>query len=272
MYIAIDIGGTKTLIAAFSDSGEILRSEKFPTSPLFHNFTEKLIATVERIAEGDVIDAIAVAAPAFIEKDTGIAKEFGNLEWENVDIISPLKEAFVQNVYIENDAKMGALGEANLGAGKGYETVLYITLSTGIGAGVTHNGELVEALEHMEGGHMVFMHEGKPTIWERFASGKAFYEEFGMKGEDDENPDHWKAWADDVALGLYDLIAVIQPEAVIIGGSMGNHYHKYHDFLHAAIQNRRSPMVEMPAIHAAQNPDNAVINGCFVLCQHHSKA
>ncbi len=271
MYIAVDIGGTKTLVAAYSEDGQILRSNKQPTDKKFDSFLKNLEAQVEKVASDDTIQAIGIAAPGLIDDETNIVKSFGNLDWENVDVVTPLKHAFTDQVFIENDAKMGALGEANMGAGEDYGTVLYITLSTGIGTGVTDAGKLVHSLRHMESGSMR-LDEDSHKIWEKYASGKAFFEEFGMYGEDDENPEHWKKWAADVALGMYDLIAIVQPNVVVIGGSMGNHIHKYHEFLHKEIQSLRTNMVDMPIIVGAQNPDEAVINGCYVTCKQQSES
>ena len=271
MYIAIDVGGTKTLVAAYSEDGQVLRSEKHPTDANFDKFMQATIVAVEAIAQGERIDAIGVASPALIDHATGVSKSFGNLDWKNVDIVSPLKEAFVDAVFIDNDAKLGALGEANMGAGQGHEKMLYLTLSTGIGVGVTINGKISEVLHDIEGGMMTFRHDGKLMIWEKFASGKAFYEEFGMRGEDDNNPDDWKEWAEDVSIGLINLISLIQPDIVVIGGSMGNHISKYHDFLQASVQAKRGATVEMPVIVGAKYPDDAVINGCYVLCKQHNQ-
>ncbi len=267
MYIAVDIGGTKTLVAIFNDDGECLRSQKHKTETNFERFMAQLIREIEAVAAEDRIDAIAVAAPALIDYDQGIAKSFGNLDWQNVDITSPLKQTFTDKVLLDNDANFGALGEANLGAGVGHETVLYITLSTGIGTGATFQGKLTPILRRSEGGMMQFPHDGKLTVWEKFASGKAFFEEYGLYGADDDKPEDWKAWAEDVALGLVEMMAIIQPNIIVIGGSMGVHIHKYHDFLQAAVQRNRGRTVDMPVIIGAKFPDTAVINGCYVACK-----
>lgn len=272
MYIAIDIGGTKTLIAAYSEDGDLLRSEKHPTEHNFDKFIHKLPTDVQQLAGDDQIAAITVAAPGLIDYETGIVKSFGNLEWSNVDIVGPLKHAITDQVFIDNDANLGALGEANLGAGQGYKTNLYITLSTGIGTGVTYDNVLSEAMRRSEGGMMKFRHDGKLVIWEKIASGQAFFKEYGKFGEDDNNPEHWSAWAEDVALGLTEMIALIQPNVVVIGGSMGEHIDKYHHFLQAAVQKNRGETVEMPIIVGAKHPSDAVINGCYVLCKQLSQA
>lgn len=267
MYLAIDIGGTKTLIAAYSEDGDILRKQKYETPPDFTTFMEKLIEQLDDVLDGERVDGIAVAAPALIDYDTQIAKRFGNLGWHDVDIVGPLKERYTDNVHIDNDANMGALGEANMGAGVSYEKMLYITVSTGIGTGVTYNGQISPALRESEGGMMKFRHEGKLMEWEDFASGRAYVQEFGKYGADDVDPKHWKEWSEDLSIGLVDLIAIIQPDIVVIGGSMGNHIHKYHDFLHEAIQSKRGVTVEMPMIIGAKHPDEAVINGCYIVCK-----
>jgi predicted NBD/HSP70 family sugar kinase len=271
MYVAIDIGGTKTLITTFTVEGDVITSVKFPTNKRFKTFLKELIEGIDGLINHERVDCIAVAIPALIDHETGIAKSFGNLDWKNVDITTSLKENYTENVYIDNDAKMGALGEANMGAGVGHETCLYVTVSTGIGIGITYQGQLDKALEDSEGGQMGFRHEGKIMRWEKFASGKAFYEEFGARGEDDNNPEHWRVWAEDLALGMNSLISVIQPDIVIIGGSMGNHLHKYHSYLHKTLQTLRGPTVKMPMIVAAKDPDNAVINGCLVVCKQHNQ-
>lgn len=272
MYIAIDIGGTKTAVAAYDENAHQLRIDKYPTNPNFQAFLKQLDEKISEIAGDDRVDAIAIGAPATIDFDTGIAKRFGNLGWENVDIVGPLKERFLNHVYIDNDANMGALGEANLGAGTGYEKMLYVTLSTGIGTGVTVNGKISPALRESEGGMMMLRNHGKLEEWEDFASGRAFVEEFGLFGKDDDNPNDWKAWAEDVSVGLVSLLAIIQPDAVVIGGSMGNFIEKYHSFLHEAVERNRGTTVDMPIILGAKDPDNAVLNGCYVVCKQQLEA
>jgi len=271
MYIAIDLGGTKTLIAAYTDEGQIIRSEKHPTEKVFHKFLEKLPETIDKVANGEQIDGIAIAAPGLINYDNNEVKTFGHLDWKNVDIVTPLQEHYGQNVHIDNDGNMGALGEANMGAGAGYEKALYVTLSTGIGTGITYKGELSPTLKESEGGMMEFMHEGKLTRWEDFASGSAFVDEFGKFGADDDDPADWQKWSENVSLGMVGLISIIQPDVIVIGGSMGVHIHKYHDFLHSEIQKLRGVTVDMPVLVGAEHPEEAVINGCYIACKQRAQ-
>ena len=267
MYIAVDLGGTKTLVAAYTNDGHLVRSHKTPTEKEFDQFIAKLPSEIKVVAEGESIEAIAVAAPGVIDYTNKLVRAFGNLSWENVDIVGPLAHSITDQVLIENDANLGALGESHMGAGIGHDTVLYITLSTGIGTGITYKGMIANVLRQSEGGMMRFYHEGQYKLWEAFASGKAFVERYGQFGRDDDNPEHWQAWAKDVALGVHELMAMLQPDVIIIGGSMGEHIHKYRDYLRAEISQSRSQTVKMPSLVGAKYPDTAVINGGYIACK-----
>ncbi len=267
MYVAIDIGGTKTLIAVFSEDGTILDSVKQPTNPIFSKFTHELKKTVESITKNVDVRAVGIAAPGRVDYESNNVLGFGNLAWHDVDIISPLQELFEVPMAIDNDANMGAVGEAVMGAGKNHATVLYITVSTGIGTGFTFNGVVDRAMAYSEGGQMHFRHDGKLTRWETFASGRAFVERFHGLGKDITDPAIWEEYAEDLSLGFGSLTAVIQPEIIVVGGSMGEHLEKYRDFLLHAMQVTRSPVIQVPKIVEATYPNEAVINGCYVVAK-----
>ena len=268
MFVAIDIGGTKTLIAVYSESGEIIERTKYPTEADFKIFINKLISEVEKITADHEVHSICIAAPGLVDSITNKVVRFGNLEWKDVDLVTPLHEAFSVPIAIDNDANLGAVGEANLGAGQNADTVLYVTISTGIGTGVTYKGFIDRAMRKSEGGQMHFRHDGHLMLWEHFASGKAFVDRFHAFGKEVTDEKIWKEYAEDISLGMGSLMAVIQPDVIVIGGSMGEHIEKYHDFLVGALQTSRSPMVCMPKIIEAKYPNEAVINGCYVMAKH----
>jgi predicted NBD/HSP70 family sugar kinase len=271
MYIAVDIGGTKTLVAAFSEDGEILRSEKKPTERDYSLFIERLKETINEVCGGEFPESICVAAPGRINYESEKVLRLGNLGWENSSVKHDLVEEFEVDVFLDNDANLGAIGEANLGAGKKYETVLYITISTGIGTGITFQGSIPIPLRKAEGGSMHFRHDGELVKWENFASGRAFVDRYGKMGKDIDDAETWTTFAEDVSLGVGSLVAVIEPDVVVIGGSMGVHLHKYHSPLVEALQKTRSSVVKIPPIMAAEAPEEAVINGCYVVCKQQSQ-
>lgn len=264
MYIAVDIGGTKTLVALLDESQSIVKKERFPTNPDYPLFRDQLFATITTLApDMSEILAIGVAVPGVLDYDTEHVRAFGNLPWKDCPIKHELVTKFNKPTAIDNDGNMGALGEAVLGAGKGYDVVAYITISTGIGTGFVHNSEIDPTLAKSEAGMMHFKHDGQNMLWEKFASGKAFVERFGAQGKDIDDPAIWHEYAQDIAIGFGCIIALIQPDVIVIGGSMGVHIEKYRSFLLDALQEVRSPLTPLPQIVQAKDSEQAVIYGCY---------
>lgn len=268
MYVAIDVGGTKTLVAVFDEQGQIKKEKKSPTNKNYEGFFKELVDEIDQLVENpSKISAIGVGMPGTMDYEKQIILRYGNLDWHDVDIKHRLEKHYSRPVGLENDANAGAIGEANLGAGKVYDEVLYITISTGIGTGVTVKGRIDPALADSEGGSMHFRHQGKLVRWEKFASGQAFVERYGDIGANVNDSEIWKEYAKDLSLGIGSLIAVIQPEVVILGGSMGAHIKKYRDHLFTALHEAHSPIIEYPPIIAAERPEKAVIYGCYWLAK-----
>lgn len=265
MYVAIDIGGTKTLVALFNQQGEIVRQDKHPTHIDYDKFIDETIKSISSIIDNDTVHSICIAAPGLVDYESGTVKSFGNLEWKNVDIKHKIEQEFNIPTLIDNDANLGAVGEANYGAGANYKNTLYVTISTGIGTGITTDGKIDPALAHSEGGHIYFMHEGEYQPWEKFASGKSFYDDYQKMGVDVPASDPiWDEWSEKVALGLSALNTVIQPDVIVIGGSMGEHYHKYSSHLLRHLKKLTGSVTMLPPILEAEHPHKAVIIGCFV--------
>lgn len=103
--------------------------------------------------------------------------------------------------------------------------------------------------------------------WEDFASGRAIVEQFGKPGSQITDEATWKIIARNLSLGIYEHIAVLQPNLVIIGGSMGSHFSKYETFLLAELKKRELPLVQIPRIIPAERPEKAVIYGCYDLAK-----
>ena len=83
MYAAIDVGGTKTLIAVFAQSGKLKEQIKFPTPKDYEEFKTELATNVAKLATNEFRCAV-VAVPGRINRSSGVVLAFGNLDWENV--------------------------------------------------------------------------------------------------------------------------------------------------------------------------------------------
>jgi len=263
MYLAIDVGASKTLLAVFSPDGQLLGEHRFPTSKDYHKFLVDFKKTFESNFASYQLLACCCAIPGKVDRARGIGKNFGNLDWANIAVASDLGKILGGlPIYVENDANLGGLSEALL-VHKKYKKVLYLTISTGIGDGIIINGKIDDGLADSEAGHMLIERDGKVQKWEDFASGRALKARYGKLAKDISDPHIWKEFAHDIALGLNELLAVIQPEVVIIGGGVGKYFDKFGDLLAQELSSHPNKMVEIPPLVKAARPEEAVIYGCY---------
>jgi predicted NBD/HSP70 family sugar kinase len=264
MYAGVDIGGTKTLVAVLDDDGVIQESRKFPTPHNYQHFILELQHAVAFLATKD-FKAAGVAIPGRLDRKHGRALKLGNLPWSNVPVQADCEKIFHCPVVIENDANLAALSEAMVH--KKYHNVLYVTISTGIGTGFISDKTIVPSLVDGEGGHMILPHNGKLEEWESFASGRAIFEHYGKKAANITDQGDWKTIARNLALGLFEHIALLQPDVIIIGGSVGTYFEKYGKYLKDELDKYAVPVVPIPPVVAAKRPEVAVIYGCYDLAR-----
>lgn len=270
MYLTIDIGGTKTLLARMKKNGKIEESIKFPTPVLYKDFLKQLAENIDKLTTSKW-DIVCVAAPGKIEHKSGVVIAFGNLPWENVPIRDDVKKIAHTTVILENDAKLAALSEARE-LDPPRHKVVYLTVSTGIGGGMVINNVLDPDLRDAEVGHMLFERDGKLVRWESFASGKAIVRRFGKLASEIDDPAVWKIISRDLALGIIDVAATVQPDIIIIGGGVGTHFKKYGVFLNQELKKYENPMVPAPEVVGAKHPEEAVIYGCYELIKDYEKS
>jgi predicted NBD/HSP70 family sugar kinase len=192
----------------------------------------------------------------------------GNLPWRNKYIKQDIGKILEgKTIIIENDARLGGLSEAQLVKNE-YQDVLFLTVSTGIGGAFVQNGRIARALQDTEMGKMPLLHNGVYTNWEEFAGGRSVVERFHKKAFEISDPDEWRQIGESIAIGVAPVCAVLQPEVIILGGSIGPHADKYSfaisDFL---AKNLHSVIRQPKAILAAQRADDAVIYGCYDLAK-----
>jgi glucokinase len=164
---AIDIGGTKTLVlvvpanAVWSSATEARRDARravrFATERQPAQQIRRVADVVRRLANGRTIGAVGVAAPGPLDHHTGRVLHSPNLGWKGFDLGVALAEELSAPVSVDDDANAGAIGEALVGAGRGADPVAYLTVSTGIGAGIVIDGRIVRGAHQVAGeiGHLV---------------------------------------------------------------------------------------------------------------------
>lgn len=269
MYLAIDIGGTKTLLATFSNEGKLLESIKIETPNWYPTFLEEVARAYGQLKDVEKLRACVVGAPGKVDRKHHTVVAFGNLPWENVHLKADFERFIPVPVTIENDANLAGLSEASL-IKHGYNKVLYITISTGIGGIVIKDGKITEDYADTEFGSMVFEHDGKIQKWEEFASGRAIFEKYGLKASEIDNPGTWYAISRNIALGLNHVIANLTPDVIVFGGGVGAHFHKFADPLHEELMLFGTKLVSIPPLREAIRAEEAVIYGCYELARQNA--
>lgn len=173
MYIiAIDIGGTQTRVAVVNEEGEILQRKAILTNAsdgvdkvmnrLIHLIHELYDPIVEKEGK-QAIAGIGLAVPGTLNIHKGLIHSSPNLpDLRDVNIKQLLQTEFLLPVYMNNDANVAALGEFYFGKGRGINHFIYVTISTGVGAGIIENGRLLLGKDGQaaEVGHMCINPDG----------------------------------------------------------------------------------------------------------------
>lgn len=261
MIVAIDTGGTKTLITLFSHDGVAGKKIKFPTPKDEKEYVKYLTETLKKNYGGQRIEAVVFGIPGMIKN--GNAIWCNNLKWKNFDVAGAFKGVLGSApVYVENDANLAGLSETR-SRNPMPQSALYITVSTGIGTGIITEGVIHPGLSLSEGGRMMVEFNGEMREWETFASGRAIYEEFGAYARDIHDKKIWSQVADRISRGLLVIIPTLQPEIIIVGGSIGTYYDQYKARLKTILDSNLPPHIPCPKLEAAKHPEEAVIYGCY---------
>ena len=167
--IGIDIGGTSIKGAAVDSNGRVYETFSMPfVKGEPGEITVKKLASIvkEYIASFDLekkIVGIGIGCPGTLDIKNGVVNYSNNLGWDNLPIVDIMHEQLPYPIRLTNDANAASLGEAKFGAGKSYETIIMLTLGTGVGGGIIIDGKLFEGNEGKGGelGHTVIVVDGE---------------------------------------------------------------------------------------------------------------
>ncbi len=172
LLLGIDVGGTKVAFALGDAAGALHASHRRATSPSGSGATDvaAMVEDLRRLVrEAGVslrdIDAIGVSVPSPLDPVHGVVLGPPNLPgWTGVPVRDLLHEAFGAPVFVENDANAAALAEWHFGAARGFEHVVYLTMSTGVGGGLILDGRLYRGALASAGefGHAPVEWDGEP--------------------------------------------------------------------------------------------------------------
>jgi len=165
MYvIAVDLGGTNIRVALVDLNGKIIEKKDTLTKTsqgyeIVIQQMKTLIWEVIRKTNTDIhqIWGIGIGSPGPLNTKTGVIIDTPNLGWKNVALKEAIEQEFHLPTYVDNDGNLAALGESWLGAGKGIENLVCLTLGTGIGGGIILDGKIFHGTNDSAGelGHVI---------------------------------------------------------------------------------------------------------------------
>jgi glucokinase len=259
MIGAVDIGGTKIAVGMVDEAGRVLARAQCATAPErgpadgLARITALLRETAAQA--GGTLRGIGVGCTGPVDP---LAGTIGNVEfltgWEGADLAGELARALGVSAAIENDADAAALGEAAWGAGQGAVRFIYVTVSTGIGAGLVFDGQLYRGVNgaHPEIGHHIVDPSGPACFcgghgcWESMASGPALARWVQEQdpasrltdaqsicvAAEQGDPLAQKAVAREgryLGLGLANLVTLFTPDVIAVGGGVMRSLHLFRD-------------------------------------------
>lgn len=239
--LAVDLGGTNMRVAVVDETGTIVDRDHAPT-PHDADTIDPFVDLLRKMRKGHDVEHGVVAVPGRVDYLAGTLLHAPNLppKWFTLISRDVLQRALDLPVTLANDADAAAVGEAHFGAGRGHTDVVYLTISTGVGAGVLVGGRLImPRYSAGEIGHTVVDRQaaaaGGPATVEALGSGTAIgrlAESRGMHGRGpdiaamvrDGDPVATEIWGDALsaaALGGVNLAHLYAPTILVVGGGVG---------------------------------------------------
>lgn len=226
--LVIDIGGTKFAMALF-DGDRMAQRESRATDRA--GGREWMVPNVETLArEWMPFDRVAIGFGGPVNFATQVIATSTHVGgWQGFPLTAYLRDALGVPVIMDNDANVGAIGEAEYGAGRGADPVFYMTLSTGIGGGIYSNGSVWRGADFFAGeiGHLTIHPDGKDCLcgaqgcFERHCCGLWLEHDYGKPAfELLESPEFVDGYVEDLALGLKACIMLLNPARIVIGGGI----------------------------------------------------
>jgi glucokinase len=158
--IGVDLGGTKILAGSIDREGRVHERREVPTPTSSQaDLLEAIAGAIVPLA-GAGLSALGFGIPSVIDRKTGQALGSNNIPLEDVALAQVMGERFGVPGVVENDANVAALGEWRLGAGRGAENMIMLTLGTGVGGGLVLDGSLYRGWAEL--GHVVVVADGPP--------------------------------------------------------------------------------------------------------------
>ena len=228
---ALEAGGTKMVCAIGDESGKIYEQVSIPTETPEITMPRLISYFEERKIEALGIGCFGPIDPDKKSETYGYITSTPKLAWADYNIVGTMEKSLMIPVGFDTDVNGSVLGEVTFGQAKGKKCVVYVTIGTGVGAGIYIEGKLLHGMLHPEAGHILLTqrqddtYEGTcpyhKTCLEGLAAGPAIEERWGKRAADLKDDERvWDLEAYYIAQALVDYILILSPQMIILGGGV----------------------------------------------------
>jgi glucokinase len=294
--IAIDLGGTQTRAALVDAKGNLTNRITLPTPAQSGGdaVVAQLAAAANHAAQSaSNIIGVGLSSPGPLDTEKGTTIHLPTIKgMTNFPIRDALSQKLGRAIHLENDGISAAIGEWKFGGGLGLHSLVYVTLSTGIGGGVIVNKTVVRGHMGMAShvGHMSIQRDGlrcgcgNTGCWEAYAAGPAFATRASAALGMPVQPEQVFALAREgnvtaqqqveeqaklLGLGLTSLLYLFSPQRIIVGGGLTNAWDQLEPGVTAYIKaNAMFPFNDVPIVKAALGGNSGLIGAAALVFQN----
>lgn len=258
---AIEAGGTKMVLACGYADGTITERTSIPTQ----DPAQTVPAMIEWFAnKGIAALGIAAFGPTGVNPSLstyGHILQTPKLAWRNFDFLGAMSRGLNVPCGYDTDVNGACLGEVMYGAAKGLDSAMYITVGTGIGAGIYAGGQLIHGMLHPEAGHITLPRAAGdqdfecvcPThdsCFEGLAAGPAVVKRYGVERASDMADDEGFLELEGtyIAQGILNYLYVASPQRIILGGGVPDHAPKLMDRVRAKVLQLNNGYISTPEL------------------------
>ena len=228
---ALEAGGTKMVCAIGDESGKIYEQVSIPTETPEITMPKLISYFEERKIEALGIGCFGPIDPDKKSETYGYITSTPKLAWADYNIVGTMEKSLMIPVGFDTDVNGSVLGEVTFGQAKGKKCVVYVTIGTGVGAGIYIEGKLLHGMLHPEAGHILLTqrqddtYEGTcpyhKTCLEGLAAGPAIEERWGKRAADLKDDERvWDLEAYYIAQAIVNYILILSPQMIILGGGV----------------------------------------------------
>ena len=276
VFIGLDIGGTKIMVASANGEGNILQRVRTATSTSLEADLENIHSMIKEVRAEEEILGMGAAIGGPLDWEQGIVSPLHQPAWRNVPLKSIMEERWQCPFHVDVDTNVAALGEYRWG-GLSAERFLYLTLSTGMGGGFLIDGKIYrgEGGAHPEVGHQsihlrcsnasaIQCECGAPDCLEALVSGNGIRRIYGKPAEVLKS-EEWEEVAYNLGQGLRNMAALYAPDLIRIGGGVAVGAGQRFVSLAREVMEAHLKLVPAPRVELSQLGYDTALRGAIAL-------